>query len=264
MLVFEIIVPGTWLDYEDSNWTWKIQNQLSSLQSQFLEANLALNLFISAQNSKSYVFSKDTWEADSKRRREISEMLEQEYTRQGKNFWENYEEISLQTDIIFKREKWQQGAIPREFEHNLAFIYARAFLYALDAFDKFLGVLSREENVPVVISDLHAQMSNIFPDLRGVRNTAQHLEDRSRGLGAGKKPKPLDLKPIANNLISAPNGGALVLNSLNGSRYGSTMADGHYGEIDVSPESMSHLQEILNDILRSFKWHGPKQHKPSI
>lgn len=96
-----------------------------------------------------------------------------------------------------------------------------------------------------------------------MRNTAQHLEDRSRGLGSGKSPKPLDLKPIDNNFISAP-GGVLVLNSLNGSKYGSTMADGHYGEVDVSPESMSHLQEILNNILGSFKWHGSKQHKPSV
>ena len=79
MFVFEIIVPGTWLDYEDSDWTWKIQNQLYSLQSQFFEANLALNLFISAQTSRSHSFSKDTWDANSKRRREISEMLEQEY-----------------------------------------------------------------------------------------------------------------------------------------------------------------------------------------
>ena len=59
MFVFEIIVPGTWLDYEDSDWTWKIQNQLYSLQSQFFEANLALNLFISAQTSRSHSFSKD-------------------------------------------------------------------------------------------------------------------------------------------------------------------------------------------------------------
>lgn len=37
MFVFEIMVPGTWLDYEDLDWTWKIQNQLDSLQSQFLK-----------------------------------------------------------------------------------------------------------------------------------------------------------------------------------------------------------------------------------
>ncbi|WP_337081594.1 hypothetical protein [Acinetobacter pittii] len=264
MFVFEIIVPGTWLDYDNREWTWKIERQLDSLQSQFFEANLALNLFISAQTSRSHSFSKDTWEADSKRRREISEMLEQEYIKQGKNYWESREEIRLQTDIIFKKEKWQQGAIPREFEHNLAFLYARAFLYALDTFDKFLKILSREENVPEVISELHKKISEFFPNLRKVRNTTQHLEDRSRGLGAERDPKPMDLKPINNNFISAPNGGVLVLNSLNGSKYGCTMADGHYGEVDVSRESMSHLQEILNKILESFKWHGPKQHKPSV
>ena len=50
MFVFEVIVPGTWLDYEDREWAWKIQNQLDSLQSRFFEANLALNLFTSTKN----------------------------------------------------------------------------------------------------------------------------------------------------------------------------------------------------------------------
>lgn len=264
MFVFEIIIPGTCLDYEDKEWTWKIERQLDSLQSQFFEANLALNLFISAQSSRSHSFSKDTWEADRQRRLEISQILEEEYTRQGKSYGDNSDEIYLETEIRLKREKWQQGIVPREFEHKIVFIYARAFLYALDAFDKFLGVLSKEENVPEVIAELHKKISDVFPDLRGVRNTAQHLEDRSRGLGAGRNPKPLDLKPIESNFINAPNGGALVLNSLNGSKYGSTMADGHYGEVDVSAESIRHLKEILNDILGTFKWRGPKQHKPSV
>jgi len=44
-------------------------------------------------------------------------------------------------------------------------------------------------------------------------------------------------------MVSAPNGGLLILNSLNGAKYGSTMADGHYGEVDVSPESMERLQK---------------------
>lgn len=263
MFVFEIIVPGTWLDYEDREWTWKIENQLYSLQSQFFEANLALNLFISAQTSRTSSFSEDTWEADSKRRQEIRSELETELLEQGKSYHEIHDELSLQADIIFKREKWEQGSIPREFEHNLASLYARAFLYALDGFDKFLGVLAKEENVPEAIPELHKKISTTFPHLRGVRNTAQHLEDRSRSLGAGRNPKPLDLKPINNGFINAPNGGALVLNSLNGSKYGSTMSDGHYGEVDVSPESMGHLQEILNDVLNSFEWRGSKQHKPS-
>lgn len=260
MFVFEIIVPGTWLDYEDHEWSWKIKKQLDSLQSQFFEANLALNLFTSAQASRSHLFSEDAWDAESKRKQEIRNVLEAKLLEQGKNYHEIYDELSLQTDINFKREKWQQGSIPEEFESNLVFLYARSFLYALDGFDKFLGVLAKEDNVPESIPKLHEKISSIFPDLRGVRNTAQHLEDRSRGLG--RAPKPLDLKPVNNEFISAPNGGALILSGLNGSKYGSTMADGHYGEVDVSSESMSHLQEILDSVLNSFKWRGSKQHKP--
>lgn len=262
MHIFEIIIPGTWLDDDDLNWASKIERQLSSLQSQFFEANLALNLFISTQTPRSHSLCEDTWNLDSKRKQEISEMLEREYINQSKSPQESSEEIRLKTDLIFRKEKWEQGVMPKEFEYNLALLYARAFLYALDAFDKLLKVLSQEKNVPEVISELHKKIADLFPNLRGVRNTAQHLEDRSRGLG--KNNKPLDLKPIENNFIKAPNGGVLILNSLNGSKYYSTMVDGHYGEVDVSYESMEHLQNILNDILGAFKWRGRKEYKPSV
>jgi hypothetical protein len=174
-----------------------------------------------------------------------------------------WDEIHFESEVRFKRERWSSGGVPREFEHNLPFIYARAFLYALDAFDKLLGVLSKEPNVPEQIAKYHAQIDEYFLNLRGVRNTAQHLEDRARGFGAGRNPQPLKLKPITNSLINAPGGGVLALNCLNGSRYGSTMSDGHYGEIDVSPESMRRLQKILEGVLQSFKWRGPRQHAPS-
>ena len=89
------------------------------------------------------------------------------------------------------------------------------------------------------------------------------MEDRSRGLGAGRNPKPPELKPIDNQIIKA-EGGALVLKCLNGTKYGNAMADGHYGEVDVSPESMSALCEIFQDVLDAFSWKGSKSHLPSI
>ncbi len=258
MFVFEIITPGTWLDYDNRDWEWKIQNQLRSLESQFFEANAALNLFVNAQSIRPSFADRDNWERDSQRRSEIQRAVEQE--RGGFNSPENWDEIRFETEVRFKREKWSNGGVPQEFEHNLPFIYARAFLYALDGFDKFLGVLAKEENVPEELAKFHAQIAEKFPHLRGVRNTAQHREDRARGLGVGNK--LLDLKPISNSLINAPGGGALILNGLNGSRYGSTMSDGHYGEIDVSPDSMQHLQQILEGVLQAFKWRGSKQHAP--
>jgi hypothetical protein len=259
MFVFEITTPGTWLDYEDREWSWRIEGLLRHLQSQFFEANAALNLFVQAASVRPPRLDHTRWELDAKRRSEIRVQIEQE--RGATLTRELWEEIHFETEVRFKREQWSQGGLPREFERIPRFLYARAFLYALDAFDKFLGVLSKEPSVPSELAALHAQIAAAFPDLRAVRNTAQHLEDRARGLGAGRE--PLDLKPIENQMINAPGGGVLVLDSLNGSKYGSTMADGHYGEVDVSPETMQRLQRILQEVLRSFRWRGPKQHSPS-
>lgn len=262
MYVFEIVTPGTRLDGEDRDWSWKIGKLLDSLKSQFFEANLALNLFTAARSTRPSFMEPDNWGRDSQRRSEIRREVEQEYGDFLPH--EHWEEINFEAEVRFKRDKWANGGQPREFEQNLPLIYARAFLYALDSFEKFFGVLSREEGVPAEVAKLHVKIGEAFPDLRNVRNSVQHLEDRSRGLGAGRDPKPLDLKPVDNNMVNAPNGGVLILNSLNGSKYGSTMADGHYGEVDVSPESMERLQKILQSTLELFNWHGPKQHGPSV
>jgi hypothetical protein len=258
MLVFEVICPGTRLDYEDKDWAWNVQNLLGSLESQFFQANLALNFFLNVVSTRSSFADAEIWKQASERRAEIQRALEQERGCATRQIWD---EVYFEADVCFKREKWSNGRPPREFEHQLPFIYARAFLYALDAFEKFLRVLAKEPKIPEQVAQFHKQMLEEFPDLREVRNSIQHLEDRSRGLGNGRK--PLDLKPVVNSFINAPAGGVLALSNLNGSRYGSTMADGHYGEVDVSQDSLAQLQKILEGVLHSFNWCGPKRHAPS-
>lgn len=260
MYIFEITTPGTWLVSDNREWAWKIQNLLTSLTSQFIEANLALNLFTEAILTQHQQTDLEEWQLDNQRKREIEEKLAKEY---GLEHCHN-ENIRFEAEIIFKREKWTAGCKAREFTHNLPFLYAKSFLYSLDSFDKFLNVIAAEEYTPKILSSLSSRLTEHFPDLRGVRNTVQHIEDRSRFLGAGRKPKNLDLKPISNSAIHAPNGGVLVLNQLNGTKYGSTKADGDYGEVDVSPESMEKLQSILQETLEAFPWHGPMQHHPNV
>ena len=165
-----------------------MQNQLQALTSQFFEANLALNLFVGATQVRPSFANREAWERDSQRRSEISRAVECELGGRGSVDWET---VHLESERRFKREKWSNGGVPREFEHNLPFLYARAFLYALDAFDKILGVLSRERGVPPHLANWHEQVKVHFPHLRGVRNSTQHIEDRGRGLGAGRNPQPL-------------------------------------------------------------------------
>ncbi|MFP3518868.1 hypothetical protein SB766_22075, partial [Pseudomonas sp. SIMBA_077] len=142
------------MDYEDRDWSWKVEGLLRNLQSQFFEANLALNLFSSSQQARVLpAMSRDKWEQDAQRRSEIQQIVELE--KGGMNAHENWEEVRFETDVRFKREQWARGAIPREFEHNTSFLYARAFLYALDGFDKFSGVLAKTENIPAQVTDIH-------------------------------------------------------------------------------------------------------------
>ena len=261
MYIFEVTTPGTWLDYPDRDWAWKIGGLIQNLKARFYEANTALNLFEQAQVQQSARFTPEQWQVDSDRRSQIRRELEAEL---GFDFSpQSRDRISHETEVRFKREKWGSGCGPREFERNVISIFAQAFVYALDGFDKFLNVLSAEPGVPPTIADLAARIESMFPDLRGVRNTTQHLEDRSRGLGAGKNPKPMTLQPVENQFISAPGGGVLVLNSLTGNRFCCTMSDGHYGEVEISPQALQLLSDLLHDVLQIFQWKGPVQHAPS-
>jgi hypothetical protein len=255
VFVFEIVVPGTWLDYLDRDWAWEVEGQLRHLRSQFFEANNALNLFTHVRSIPRSFADQDAFRRASQRRLEIRRIVEQELGRG------NWDAVDFEVEVRYKREQWANGRIPREFEHTTPFLYARAFLYALDAFDKFLKVLSKTAGVPPVVVEASEKVGLAFPHLRGVRNTAQHLEDRAQSLGANGK--PLNLKPIDNSMVKAPAGGVLMLGCLNDSKYGSTMSDGHYGEVDVSPESMDMLREILQAVLDSFSWKGSRQHEPS-
>lgn len=261
MLIFEIVCPGTSIDNEDREWSLKMEQQLMFLENQFFTANSALNLFFSIRLDPPPLPTKGDWLRDCRRRTEIGKTVEREIG--DIPFREKWEKINFESDVRFKREQWKNGSAPSHFELDIKLIAARAFLYALDAFEKLLGVISKEKNVPERVAFLHQNLIEYFPNLRGVRNTEQHLEDRFRRLGADKK-QQIDLKPIANGFVEAPAGGILVLGNLNGTRYGSTMADGHYGEVDVSPASMTFLQKILEEIFQSFKWRGPKRHGPSV
>jgi hypothetical protein len=259
MHIFEIIKPGTWIEGITRDAAWEIGGQLDHLITQFYDANVALNHFEQVQNTTRFEHSMEKWDQDRQRRSDIRSQIELEM--QG-DFWELQKTIDFETEARFLRERWNRGEVPERFNHALPFIYARAFLYALDGFDRFLSLLSKDEvnGVPPVLLELHDEFNRCFPDLREVRNSAHHSESRSRGLD--KNRKPLKLKPIDNELIKAP-GGVLVMNSLNGSKYGATMTDGHYGEVDVSAKSMRDLQRILQSVLESFTWTGTKQLLPS-
>lgn len=156
-------------------------------------------------------------------------------------------------DIEVQRENWRQGDTPFLFNHKKVFIYAKSFLFSVDNFEKEVEKLYKDELLRNKIKPLKDELTTIFPHLREVRNSAHHYEDRVRGEKFGKK---INLKPIDNNSIYAPNGGVLILNQLSGNNYGCTLGDGTFGEVEVSFNTMNKLQIALQDFLDSIEWEG--------
>ncbi|EFJ6794686.1 hypothetical protein A2F76_002216 [Escherichia coli] len=260
MYVFELIKPGSNLKFENRELEWTFNNLLSHLETAFYDANVALNLFEQERTKNNSKFDNisQTWQADVQKRQALEMLVCKEF---GYQPYEYSEQVFSEVELRLKREKWNNGEYPLAHQHRLIFLHAKSFLYALDAIDKFLKVISKENGAPENIKKLHEQLSKDFPDLRKVRNSAQHMEDRVRGLGAEKEPKPIKLKPVNNIHVVAPQG-ALMLNNLFGTKFGCTMADGYYGEVDISTESLAKLQNLIQKVFNSFSWEGPKQHLP--
>jgi hypothetical protein len=257
--IFEIVVPGESLELPGltPRAKWDMEDMLRALNAQFFEANFALNLFEQARPKEYQTPSMEAWQRRVNRSQEIEEIVEQELGPPT-DFFKT--DIRFETDIRLKREEWAAGKLPSEFEHQLSFLYAKAFLSALDSFEKHLGKIPKAEGAPPVIADLHKKMVAAFPDLRAVRNSVQHNEERIRSKGF--KEKDLDLQPLPNGM-APPELKVLALNNLHGSKFCTTMDNGSYGEVDISPESMEILQGILQETLNAFTWTGPKRHLPS-
>jgi len=98
-----------------------------------------------------------------------------------------------------------------------------------------------------------------FPSLRDVRNSAHHMEDRIRRLKTGNK--PIAVQPTSNDSFVTKDQ-AMVLDSLRGNNYGTTLASGEYAEVEVSNDSMSKLQSIYQSLLDGLKWRDSGFNEP--
>jgi len=56
----------------------------------------------------------------------------------------------------------------------------------------------------------------------------------------------------------------MLIDTLNHNHYGNTLADGSYGEIEVSEQTLVNLQDALQEVIDAYTWKGPaRQHPPA-
>ncbi len=252
MYIAEFLIPGMGIKNVDENLTKASIELIDCLERLVYEANVALNLFEKVKCEP----QSDRLGSGNERRVEIYKEIVMKSISDGLS----PEAIRMQVEHIYKNERWATGAVPFHFPRMNALICAKSFVYALDSFEKVLAVLMRLEGAPPDLRNSIQMISEAFPDLRSLRDTSHHIEDRLRKLD--RKGRSIELKESDIGIISSA-GGVLVLNTVNGDTYCATLEDGTVGAIDINQESLNKLVAVFERALASFSWIGEPRHCPT-
>lgn len=266
MYIFELMKPGTSIvDISDISQRNDAEALLELITSCVQDAAICLSLFEDARQHHRVPESRALWAAtrdhERERERQIEETLEQQLPADldPSAFNRARRGISDQARVEAKRERWQAGEIPQSYQHRLAFIHAKSCLYAFDTIEKSLALLGGIPGIPGDVRAASSDFSAAFPDLKRVRDSAHHAEDRVQGK---RRRARLDLQPAALGTVNVSNVGVLILDVLNGNRFGGTLEDGTYGEVEISVASVAAAQRIVQAVLDCFQWIGPESHLP--
>lgn len=258
MLILELTKPGAFLKCEDPEFSRQVTNSINFMVNAFFEANIALNLFIQSKNLESLKL--DNWieerEVDRGRRQEIEEQVKSELSEKSDM---NFLDLNFKIQVRYNHEKWEKGIMPVDFENRLGILHAKSFVSALDTFGVFLKKISKIPSAPLNIKVLHSSFTKIIPDLKDVRDSTQHIDERVEGKKYGKE---IELKPFNNGVINSEVG-SLALWVLTGNKFGITKGNGELGEVEISIETLSKVQPIMQETFNSFEWIGPKKHLPN-
>lgn len=259
---FELTYPGHWLDCPGvaQDDVHEVGIVFYVLESHLADAALALRLFESERPNVRFAGPEPEAFYSRRREMELERELQLGPDLSPEERWAAYERIRFDVDVALKRERWAAGEIPDAHLRRAVFLYAQAFLFALDGIGKALTALGSPAWVPAAVTTARDDYYRSLPTLTGVRDTSHHLEDRARR--RDRRGRQIALKPVVNNMISAP-GGALILDNLNGNRYGSTMEDGSFGEVEVSVQSLELARTAIQACIDAFSWRPPRHHVPS-
>ncbi|KRF14171.1 hypothetical protein [Nocardioides sp. Soil796] len=268
MDIYELHYPGSFVAEMDDEAAFALNSLLGLMESGVAEAAVSLHLFEEAHKNGTPPppSPDDVWDDEFERqgaatRETAAELLDQlptGLTHAERRAAERRAWIDAAQEL--KRQGWRNGVWPDGYLRTVPFLYAKAFLYAVDGVVQALATMARQPWAPESIDAIATEWESAFPTVRPVRNTSQHQDERI--LGKRNRNKPIELQPIDNGIIHAPDGGITVINSLNGNRFVCTMADGHMGEVEISSATLKAIGDLTQRTISAFTWEGPERYIP--
>lgn len=266
MWVCELYFPGNYVTGLDGKSAAALMALFMLMETGLAEGAVSLDFFEGVRSGTASAPDPYLIREESARDRQLERAVEMRLRRglpsglSGKERWDAETRIFEEAQQEVRRGKWQRGEWPKSYKHHVPFVYAKAFLYAIDSVAQALAIMAKEPWAPDAIRAIAADWESGFPTVRAVRNSSQHQEERA--LGRGPQNRPLAAKPVASGGILAPDG-VMVLGNLNGNRFGCTMADGHFGEVEVSATTLGMAGAMVQRSIEAFTWVGSGRFVPT-
>ncbi|WP_407572151.1 hypothetical protein [Deinococcus altitudinis] len=228
----------------------------------FHEANAALHLFNILNNE----YKKDFQSIfESKNRERKNKRIDEIRATLRKRNDIAVDELT-ESDLIYNREQWERGILPHSFRENFALIQARGFLFAADTLSQILNVLIADPYIPEKAKASARQFKIEFPELRMVRNSAHHTEDRIRSLKFPRKKIEdaiIHTKEVKKFGIHAREGIGLIMHSnLQDNTLTYITEDGNATGFDITEANLQKMHPILQEFINSFDWRSFEQNFP--
>ena len=126
-----------------------------------------------------------------------------------------------------------------EYEACLNSIYATTFVLSLDTIAKLLHTLRRNLEPPTQARDFVDRYQEQFGQLKYIRDSIMHIEDRGRGKDRNQENIPASFFVL----------GVYVEN-----RYEFTGEDGNRYSVEISENTLLAARKIIQDIINAYKW----------
>jgi hypothetical protein len=257
---------GTWIEGLEDRVGREVESLCYVMESNVTDAVLALAMFEQASaTAHEHGLDKAAWDRDRELERRRREELETEEPEiEGEWIGARMTRLSEQARRDVVRAKWDAGELPQSYAHRLPFIHARTFMTSLAQLRRAMGEIAKLDigGAQERVEAARDQFDAALPDLKPVRDSIEHAEDRMRGLN--RKKTAMTLAPISNQMIEAPGGGVLVGDALNGRHYGGTIDDGTYAEVEVADDTLETARVAVQEIFDALPWRaGHRQFAPS-
>ena len=138
--------------------------------------------------------------------------------------------------------------------HQIARMHARSFVSSSEMTLKLLGQIEKIGKgceLADVAKNAVAQLEEEVPDLKGLRNSIQHVEERLQGLAWGK---PIDPEPLDTADYKGPQ---VHVGILEGELFRYTAQDGTQAEIRISDATLVSVVRWMQWALNNAPWYTP-------